>query len=108
MSDLLLGVGIKHHSWKAGLQNSVHFVDCLVPICSLKHIFETMHGLFLSVQLSAHQMLCQVLLSHSVIPGIGVHFSLTQNSQHSGVTLTSSRMSVNNRNSSKTVFLHPG
>lgn len=44
VAELLPGTGIMHHSWKAGLEISMHFVDCLVPICNSKRNFETMDG----------------------------------------------------------------
>lgn len=55
--ELLPGVGIMHHSWKAGLEDSMHFVNCRVPIRNFKHVFVlARRGLFLSVQIPALQI----------------------------------------------------
>lgn len=56
VAELLPDTGKMHHSWKAGLENSMCFADCLVPICNSKRNFETMDGLFLSVQIPAFQI----------------------------------------------------
>lgn len=55
MPELLPAVDVKMCSWKASLKHLLHFVDCF-PFASLKHIFETMHGLFLSVKIPAFQI----------------------------------------------------
>lgn len=52
---------------------------------------------------SSHFSLCQVLLMHFVIPGLGINFSLTYKS-HYRVTLPSFWMSVNNRKLTKLPF----
>lgn len=60
MAELLPGTGIMHHDSKAALENSTHFVDCLVPICNSKYSFETMDGFFLSVQTLPFKSSCYI------------------------------------------------